>query len=105
LGDAALLGGLAAGAILFDVVFSAFNFIRSGTTGLVAQAFGRGDTQEERLTLLRAMILAIAIGLAIAALSPLISLAGQWFMKRRAPPSAPRSTPMCASAASAHPSR
>jgi MATE family multidrug resistance protein len=80
LGDAALLGGLAAGAILFDVVFSAFNFIRSGTTGLVAQAFGRGDTQEERLTLLRAMILAIAIGLAIAALSPLISLAGQWFM-------------------------
>jgi len=80
LGDAALLAGLAAGAIVFDVVFSSFNFIRSGTTGLVAQAFGRGDTQEERLTLLRAMMLAVAIGLAIALLSPLISRAGQWFI-------------------------
>jgi len=80
LGNAALLGGLAAGAIVFDVVFSTFNFIRSGTTGLVAQAFGRGDTQEDRLTMLRAMMLAVGIGLAIAALSPLISLAGQWFM-------------------------
>ena len=47
-GNAALLGGLAAGAIIFDVVFSSFNFLRSGTTGLVAQAFGRGDALEER---------------------------------------------------------
>lgn len=80
LGDAALLGGLAAGAIIFDVVFSTFNFLRSGTTGLVAQAFGRGDTQAERLTLLRAMVLAIGIGLVIAVLSPLISRAGQSFI-------------------------
>lgn len=36
-GDAALLGGLAAGALVFDVVFTTFNFLRSGTTGLVAQ--------------------------------------------------------------------
>ncbi|TGV79445.1 MATE family efflux transporter, partial [Mesorhizobium sp. M2D.F.Ca.ET.145.01.1.1] len=32
-GDAALLGGLAAGALAFDVVFTTFNFLRSGTTG------------------------------------------------------------------------
>ena len=37
-GDAALIGGLAAGALVFDVVFTTFNFVRSGTTGLVAQA-------------------------------------------------------------------
>lgn len=48
LGDAALLGGLAAGAIVFDLVFATFNFLRTGTTGLVAQAFGRGDQAEER---------------------------------------------------------
>ncbi|RVB60491.1 MATE family efflux transporter, partial [Mesorhizobium sp. M7A.F.Ca.CA.004.06.1.1] len=47
-GDAALLGGLAAGALIFDVVFTSFNFLRSGTTGLVAQAFGRGDALEEQ---------------------------------------------------------
>jgi putative MATE family efflux protein len=80
LGDAALLGGLAAGAIVFDVVFSTFNFLRSGTTGLVAQAYGRGDLEQERLTLLRAMLLAIAIGIVIALAAPLISVAGQHFM-------------------------
>lgn len=80
LGNAALLGGLAAGAIVFDVVFSTFNFLRSGTTGLVAQAFGRGDRDAERLILLRAMLLAVAIGVGIAVAAPLVSLAGQWFM-------------------------
>ena len=34
-----LLGGLATGALVFDVVFTTFNFVRSGTTGLVAQAW------------------------------------------------------------------
>ncbi|MEQ9246428.1 MAG: MATE family efflux transporter, partial [Nitratireductor sp.] len=47
-GDAALLGGLAAGAIVFDVVFTTFNFLRSGTTGLVAQAYGQGNALEEQ---------------------------------------------------------
>lgn len=80
LGDAALLGGLAAGAIIFDVVFSTFSFLRSGTTGLVAQAFGRDDAEEERLTLLRAMALAIGIGAVIALFASLISRGGQAFM-------------------------
>ncbi|MCO5063422.1 MAG: MATE family efflux transporter [Rhizobiaceae bacterium] len=80
LGDAALIGGLAAGAIVFDVVFSTFNGLRSGTTGLVAQAFGRNDEREQRHVLIRALLLATAIGLSIAILSPLISLAGQRFM-------------------------
>ena len=80
LGDAALIGGLAAGAIVFDVVFSTFNGLRSGTTGLVAQAFGRDDEHEQRLVLMRAFLLAVLVGLAIAVLSPLISLGGQSFM-------------------------
>lgn len=80
LGDAALIGGLAAGAIVFDVVFSTFNALRSGTTGLVAQAFGRGDESEQRLIFVRAAILAGFIGVIIALLAPLISLAGQRFI-------------------------
>jgi len=79
-GDAALLGGLAAGALVFDVVFSTFNFLRSGTTGLVAQAFGRGDALEERAVLWRAVLIAIAAGIALALLAPLISRAGQAFI-------------------------
>ena len=80
LGDAALLGGLAAGAIIFDIVFSTFNFLRSGTTGLVAQAFGRGDAAEEQAVLLRAVIVSLVIGIALALLAPLVSLAGAWFI-------------------------
>ena len=79
-GDAALLGGLAAGALVFDVVFTTFNFLRSGTTGLVAQAFGRGDILEEQAVFWRAVMLACIIGIALVALAPLISLGGQWFM-------------------------
>ena len=40
LGVAALIGGIAIGALIFDVLFASFNFLRSGTTGLTAQAVG-----------------------------------------------------------------
>jgi putative MATE family efflux protein len=80
LGDAALLGGLAAGALIFDVVFTTFNFLRSGTTGLVAQAFGRGDAPEEQAVFWRAVLVAAIAGVALAALAPLLSAAGQWFI-------------------------
>lgn len=79
-GDAALLGGLAAGAIVFDVVFTTFNFLRSGTTGLVAQAFGREDAAEEQAAFWRAFTIALASGLALIALAPLIAAGGAWFI-------------------------
>lgn len=84
LGDAALLGGLAAGAIVFDVVFATFNFLRSGTTGLVAQAFGREDAAEEQAVFWRALVVGVGIGIALVLASPLIVLAGAWFMAAEA---------------------
>jgi Na+-driven multidrug efflux pump len=75
-GDAALLGGLAAGALVFDVVFITFNFLRSGTTGLVAQAFGRGDELEEQAVFWRAVLIAVVAGIVLAALAPLVAIAG-----------------------------
>jgi putative MATE family efflux protein len=79
-GDAALLGGLAAGALIFDVVFTTFNFLRSGTTGLVAQAFGRGDMLEEQAVFWRSALIAVVAGLVLAVLAPVVSSAGQWFI-------------------------
>ncbi|NGN40214.1 MATE family efflux transporter [Mesorhizobium sp. CGMCC 1.15528] len=79
-GDAALLGGLAAGAIIFDVVFTTFNFLRSGTTGLVAQAFGRDDSLEERAVFWRAAAIAMVAGVVLILLAPLIAAGGEWFM-------------------------
>ena len=79
-GDAALLGGLAAGAVVFDVVFTSFNFVRSGTTGLVAQAYGRSDAAEEQAVFWRAFAIAVVAGVLLAALAPLVVLGGKWFM-------------------------
>lgn len=79
-GDAALIGGLAAGALVFDLVFTTFNFVRSGTTGLVAQAFGRGDEAEEQAVFWRAFAIAVTAGVVLAALAPVFVLFGQWFI-------------------------
>jgi len=79
-GDAALLGGLAAGTLVFDVVFSTLNFLRAGTTGLVAQAFGRGDALEEQAVFWRALLLALLLGAALALLAPVVAWTGIWFM-------------------------
>ncbi len=73
LGDAALIGGIAIGSVLFDLVFTTFNFLRSGTTGLTAQALGANDHSEIRATFLRAIVIALAAGLAVIVLkAPLL---------------------------------
>ena len=68
-GDAALIGGLAIGAVIFDFVFSMLNFLRSGTTGFVAQALGRGDETEQQAVFWRAVLLAAGFGLALLVLA------------------------------------
>lgn len=68
LGTTQALGGVAVGGLFFSCVFWAFGFLRMGTTGLVAQSFGARDHEGVRANLMRAMILAIAIGALILAL-------------------------------------
>lgn len=80
LGDAALIGGLAVGAILIDVVFTTFNFLRSGTTGLTAQAYGREDEVEKQAILFRALMIAGGSGLLMAALMQVILAIGLYLM-------------------------
>lgn len=65
LGDAALMGGVALGAVIFDFLFWGFGFLRMGTVGLAAQALGQGDAQETRAIAARALLLALACGLAL----------------------------------------
>ncbi|MCI0736352.1 MAG: hypothetical protein L0Y50_08790, partial [Beijerinckiaceae bacterium] len=43
LGQAHLLGAIAAAAIMFNFLFWSFGFLRMGTAGLTAQALGAGD--------------------------------------------------------------
>ena len=71
LGEAAtLIGGVSVGTMLFDLLYWNFGFLRVGTSGLTAQAYGRGDRTECRRILLRS--------LSIAMIAALFILAIQW---------------------------
>lgn len=71
-GKAEALAGLAIGAILFDLIYGSLSFLRTSTTGLVAQAFGRGDHREQQAVFWRALLSAFGLGFVMLALSPLI---------------------------------
>lgn len=68
LGSAAMIGGVAIGAVIFDVIFTGFNFLRGATTGFTAQATGAGDRQEEQDMLLAGLGIALVLGVLILAL-------------------------------------
>ena len=46
LSDAAAIGGIAIGTMLFDLLYWNFGFLRVGTSGLTAQAYGKGERLE-----------------------------------------------------------
>lgn len=46
LSDAASIGGIAIGTMLFDLLYWNFGFLRVGTSGLTAQAYGAGRRDE-----------------------------------------------------------
>ena len=73
---ATMIGGIAIGSMLFDLLYWNFGFLRIGTGGLAAQAYGRGDRKECARILTRA----IGISLAIA----LLLLAIQWIFVKAA---------------------
>lgn len=75
-GDPAMVGGVAIGALIFNFIFSTFNFLRSGTTGLVAQAVGSGDRAEASAWLARAMLLSLVIGIVVVVLREPIATLG-----------------------------
>ena len=62
LGSADFLAAIAIASALFSVTYSLFNFLRMGTGGLTAQAFGAGRRDETALLLLRGLAIAGTIG-------------------------------------------
>ncbi len=80
LGQPDALAGLAIGAVLFDLIFASFNFLRASTTGLTAQAFGRGDLTEQQAIFWRALVSALVCGAVLLLLSPVLLFAGLTLM-------------------------
>ncbi len=74
LNDPVFIGAIALGAIIFNVIYSSFNFLRMGSTGLTAQAWGAKKNDETSLVLIRSLL--VALGLAASLL--LLQYPIQW---------------------------
>ena len=70
LSNAAAIGGIAIGTMLFDLLYWNFAFLRIGTSGLTAQAYGKGGKECRK-------ILLQSVGM--AGLAALFVWAIQWF--------------------------
>ena len=69
------LGAIAVGSIVFDFIFWGFGFLRMGTTGLVAQAYGANDSSECKNILLRVTLVALTASMFILLLQwPILEL-------------------------------
>ncbi|RVU86097.1 MATE family efflux transporter [Leucothrix sargassi] len=76
LDDPKYMGAVAVGAIIFSSVFWVFGFLRMGTTGFVSQAYGANNRLEVSYSLLRALSVAVALGVLLILLqTPVASLA------------------------------
>ena len=62
LGADSFIGAIAVGSMMINVTFWLFGFLRMGTTGLTAQAFGADDAVALRTVFSRAVTLGAAIG-------------------------------------------
>jgi multidrug resistance protein, MATE family len=72
LGRPEALAGMAIGSILCDLIYGSLGFFRTSTTGLTAQAFGRGDRREQQAVFWRAILSALYLGLVMLAISPIL---------------------------------
>lgn len=59
------LAAVALGAAVMSMILWIFGFLRMGTSGFTAQAYGRGDPIEIKAALLRSLVVAAAIGITI----------------------------------------
>lgn len=74
--DPAHLAGAATANVIFNSLFFVAGVLRMGSTGLVAQAWGRQDARGAALILFQALALGLAVGSLFIALQTLISAVG-----------------------------
>lgn len=72
-GDKSDLAAVAIASVAFSFIYWGFGFLRMSTTGLVAQAIGRGDHAEAKATLQRGLLIGAVFGISILLISPVLS--------------------------------
>ena len=68
IGDAAYIGAIAVGSMIFSLVYWVFAFLRMGTSGMTAQARGRRDMEEIMRMLMRSLAVSLIIALIVIVL-------------------------------------
>ena len=81
IGDARFIGAIAVGSMIFNVMYWLFGFLRMGTSGLTAQAYGRESRAETALILRQSLTVALGIGLLIVLLQWPLRLLALWLMQ------------------------
>ena len=77
---ATTIGALSIGVAIFNFIYWNCSFIRMGTSGLTAQAFGAEQHKEYTLMLWRAVVVALGVGVVAFALQWPIGEFSLWFM-------------------------
>ncbi|MEE0915652.1 MAG: MATE family efflux transporter [Alistipes sp.] len=78
--SAATIGALAIGVSIFNFIYWNCSFIRMGTSGLTAQAFGAKDFTTTTAMLVRAVALSAVLGLAVLVLQYPLGELSLWMM-------------------------
>ncbi len=76
LGDTKYIGAIAIATMIFSMIYWLFGFLRMGTSGFTAQAYGAGDIKEAADILLRSLLVGLSAALCLIVLQqPIIDLA------------------------------
>lgn len=81
MGSTDLLGGMAIGTAIFSLLYWNFVFLRMGSSGLAAQAYGRRDFAECGRVLVRAVIVSTSIAVLILIFQTPLLQGILWFME------------------------
>lgn len=68
IGNASVIGGIAIGTMLFNLLYWNFGFLRVGTSGITAQAYGRQDFETAMDTFSQGIVTALGSALVIWAI-------------------------------------
>ena len=80
IGNETLIGAIAVGSMIFNVMYWLLGFLRMGTSGLTAQAFGRHDSVAIRALLFNAMKLGLLLGFAFVVMQIPLRWLSIWLM-------------------------
>ncbi len=69
IGAPVYIAAIAVGGTMFNMLYWIFNFLRMGTSGLTATAFGASDREKEALVLWRSLVIGLTLGVLMIVLS------------------------------------